>query len=229
MSQPFDAAADLKDAPATGGRVRPRDAATVIVLRRDGPSPRVLMGRRAAGHAFMPSKWVFPGGAVDRTDARAPAASELPPGTLAMLMREVPRSRARALGVAAVRELFEETGLRLAPAAGALRPDLSALAYVARAITPPGRPRRYDTRFFLAAAERLATLAPAEHGGELDEIGWFALDDARALDLPAITRFVLDEVEARLNDPERPAVFVRVVRGRHRIDALERFPGAAGE
>ncbi len=190
------------------------------------------MGRRAKGHVFMASKWVFPGGRVERTDAGASAATELTPADAARLTREVTPRRARALALAAVRETFEETGLLLAEpapvasvagpwrefrAAGAL-PDLAALSYVARAITPPGRTRRFDARFFMASAGALLHPEPTAGSGELDEIAWLPLADARNLDLPAITRFVLGEVAERLAHPDRPLPFVRMVRGRHVVE-----------
>ena len=190
------------------------------------------MGRRAPGHVFMASKWVFPGGRIDRSDFTAAAANALPAADMARLTREVPVRRAHALAMAAVRETFEETGLLLAvpaPAAsvagpwrefravGAL-PDLAALSYVARAITPPGRTRRFDARFFMAGAHALLHPEPTAGSGELDEIAWLPLADTRALDLPAITRFVLGEVAERLTRPDRPLPFVRMVRGRHLIE-----------
>src|SRR5271163_1355674 len=88
--------------PRTGRAVRPRDAATLIVLRRDGPKPRVLMGRRHSTHAFMPDKWVFPGGRIDPSDFRAPFATDLRPAVAARLAKTAPPSRARALALAAV-------------------------------------------------------------------------------------------------------------------------------
>jgi 8-oxo-dGTP pyrophosphatase MutT (NUDIX family) len=234
MSGPFDARADLADAPHTGARLRPKDAATLILVRRDGPEPAVLMGRRAAGHVFMASKWVFPGGRTERADFRAPAATELTPETAAALERTAPPSRARALAMAAVRETWEEAGLLLArpipprPGAGPWRafldqdlaPDLAALDFVARAITPPGRARRFDARFFLADAARLVRLEPAGGDRELDEVAWIPLTQAGVLDLPAITRFVLGEVAARLHEPGRPVPFVRMVRGAHRVETV---------
>ena len=242
-TEPFDAAQDLADAPRVGGRQRPRDAATLILTRARPGGPEVLMGRRAPGHVFMASKWVFPGGRVERTDHAAASATELPPPDAARLAREVAPRRARALALAAVRETFEETGLLLAEpappasvagpwrefrAVGAL-PDLAALRYVARAITPPGRTRRFDARFFMADASALLHPEPTAGSGELDEIAWIPLADAGALDLPAITRFVIEEARARLDlvipegakqlsGTERPLPFVRMVRGRHRID-----------
>jgi 8-oxo-dGTP pyrophosphatase MutT (NUDIX family) len=240
---PFDAAQDLEDAPRTGGRQRTRDAATLILTRARPGGPEVLMGRRAPGHVFMAAKWVFPGGRVERADPGAASASELPPADAARLAREVAPRRARALALAAVRETFEETGLLLAEpappvsvagpwrefrAVGAL-PDLAALNYIARAITPPGRSRRFDARFFMADAAALLHPEPTAGSGELDEIAWIPLAEAGTLDLPAITRFVIDEVRARvalalpegakrLSGTERPLPFVRMVRGRHRVD-----------
>ena len=227
MTTPFDAAQDLADAPRVTQGQRPRDAATLILLDGD----RVLMGRRAPGHVFMPSKWVFPGGRLDRADFTAASTGEPDSGTAALLRVQMPPRRARALMLTAVRETFEETGLLLgapAPSAsvggpwrtyqqvGAL-PDLAALTYVARAITPPGRTRRFDARFFVADASSLLRPEPSEGCGELDEIAWLSLDEAERLDLPAITRFVLGEVRARRADPDLPPPFVRMVRGRHLV------------
>lgn len=232
MTQPFDAAQDLKDAPRIGGRQRPKDAATLILTRKGKAGSEVLMGRRAPGHVFMASKWVFPGGKVERSDAFAAFATDLSPADAGRLVREVTRSRGRALALAAVRETYEETGLLLAEpapvasvaggwrefrAVGAL-PDLAALSYVARAITPPGRTRRFDARFFMADASALLHPEPTAGSGELDEIAWLPLTEARALDLPAITRFVLGEVAERLAHPKRPLPFVRMVRGQHVVE-----------
>ena len=232
MSTPFDSDRDLADAPRVGGRQPPKDAATLILTRVRRGEAEVLMGRRAPGHVFMAAKWVFPGGRVDRTDFSAASANDLPAADAARLTREVPVRRARALALAAVRETFEETGLLLAApapaasvagawrefrAAGAL-PDLAALSYVARAITPPGRTRRFDARFFMADARTLLHPEPTAGSGELDEIAWLPLAEARTQDLPAITRFVLGEVAERLTHPDRPLPFVRMVRGRHVVE-----------
>jgi 8-oxo-dGTP pyrophosphatase MutT (NUDIX family) len=231
-SDPFDARQDLADAPRVAAPGRPKDAATLILTRPAASGPEVLMGRRAPGHVFMASKWVFPGGRVERSDASAAFATDLRPADAARLAREVLPRRARALALAAVRETYEETGLLLAEpappasvaggwrefrAAGAL-PDLAALSYVARAITPPGRVRRFDARFFMADVSALLHPEPTAGSGELDEIAWLPLTEARALDLPAITRFVLGEVAERLSVPDRPLPFVRMVRGRHVVE-----------
>lgn len=234
MSEPFDAQMDLRDAAHTGSRQRPKDAATLI-LTRDERKLEVLMGRRAAGHVFMASKWVFPGGRIDPSDFRAASTGVLNPDTARRLGMELPAHRARALALTAVRETFEETGLILgrnapvASVAGAWReyrqagalPDLSALTYIARAITPPGRSRRFDARFFTAPIEALRDPDLIVSSGELDEIAWLPIDEAIKLELPSITRFVLGEALERLEHPNRPLPFVRMVHGQHRIERVD--------
>lgn len=182
-----------------------RPAATVILTRRGGEGPRVLMGQRGAGAAFMPSKFVFPGGAVDPEDLTAHTALAHQPLPLAdrcqaRLASAAPVSPA-ALVAAALRELAEETGLTL-------RPDTPPLRFVFRAITPPGRPRRFDAFFFLADAAGLAgdpdDLSAAS--GELAHLGWLPLPEARALDLPFITEVVLAEVAALMAGGDQPGV-----------------------
>ena len=119
--------------------------------------------------------------------------------------------------MAAVRETLEEVGLTLGGPDG---PELDKLSFVARAITPPYRPRRFDARFFLADAEQvLADDRPAA-GEELLHIRWFSLEEAKALDLPSITRFVLKEVEARLAGEAIQPPFLRWSRGSHTMERL---------
>lgn len=194
---------------------KPRDAATLILVRG---GREVMMGQRAKGHVFMPDKWVFPGGRVDPGDAKLPAACELTPETEAYLRQGgVVRRPPRAFALAAARETREEAGLVLGGSEG---PDLSKFSFVARAITPPYRPRRFDARFFLAnAADVLADDRPAA-GDELLHTRWFSLEEAEALDLPSITRFVLREVSARLGGQAVDPPFLRWSRGAH---SMERF------
>ena len=206
-----------------GGRaVRPRDAATLIVVRQDGPEPRVLMGQRAAGHSFMPNKFVFPGGRVDPGDGRLRPPHDLHPAVMQRLTQGCSETRARALAMAAIRETFEETGLVLGePHTPTLKtrsphwreflkydvnPRLDTLHLVARAITPPYRTKRFDARFFMAEADLIqgdVHEAP-EGSGELLKIHWVSLADALELELPNITRIVLAEVERRLLEGHRP-------------------------
>lgn len=194
---------------------KPRDAATLILVRG---GREVMMGQRAKGHVFMPDKWVFPGGRVDPGDAKLAAAAELTPDTEALLrLGGAVRRPPRAFALAAVRETREEAGLKLGGPEG---PDLSKLAFVCRAITPPHRPRRFDARFFLADAEAVLADDRPEPGEELLHTRWLPLEEAEALDLPSITRFVLKEARARLAGQSLDPPFLRWNRGAHTMDRL---------
>jgi 8-oxo-dGTP pyrophosphatase MutT (NUDIX family) len=179
-----------------------RPAATVILWRASAAGPEILMGMRGAGAAFMPSKYVFPGGGVDAEDHAGGDAGRLSPAcqTRLALNCTADAPSPGTLATAALRELAEETGIRLAPAA--------ALVFVFRAITPPGRSRRFDARFFLATAQGatgdMATFAGAS--GELSHLHWIGLPEARSLDLPFITEVVLAEVTALMAGIPQPGV-----------------------
>lgn len=201
-----------------------RDAATIIMVRDAETRPRVLMGQRGHGAVFMPSKFVFPGGAVDAVDATIPVANPADADSLRRLANQS-STAPEALLNAATRELWEETGLLLgaedsragqieAPkgwrgylATGHL-PDGDALNFVFRAITPPGRPRRFDARFFMAEADRLTSdpddFTRAED--ELSHLQWVALDEVRKFDMPFITEVVLAEIGAILTGTDQPGV-----------------------
>ena len=203
--------------------LRPRDAATLVIIDRSLAAPRVLMGRRSSRHAFMPGNYVFPGGRVDRWDVSMPVADDLAPVSLEKLLVDMkgkpsPR-RARALALAAVRETWEESGIMLGAecaAASAARlpkgwrsfgerrilPRLSDLRFVGRAITPPRRPRRYDTRFFAVFTDSIAYREPGETRltAELEDVGWLTFTEARETNLPGVTLRMIDHLERRLQD-----------------------------
>jgi 8-oxo-dGTP pyrophosphatase MutT (NUDIX family) len=203
--------------------VRPKDAATLILVDRTAGKPKVLLGRRHQNHKFMPGKFVFPGGRMEPIDRKMAVKAQLDPHVEDWLMRGVQRPnprRARALVLAAIRETFEETGLLLgvpktslpaepARAASALwtalaqagiQPDLGNIHFVVRAITPPGRSRRFDTRFFTADAATVTHRLDGIVGpdSELVELVWIPIDEAKRLDMPAITGVALDELERRV-------------------------------
>ena len=191
--------------------IRPKDAATLIIVR-DGKE--VLMGVRNAKHAFMPNKFVFPGGRVDRADGRVAHPIDLQPEVAEKLERGCAPFRARALAMAAVRETFEEAGLILgveqqdqirSKSPGwkpffetGFVPALDQMEYIARAITPPGRPRRFDARFFMVNADRLH--GSLDGNGELESLTWVPIDEAPDLDLPNVTEFMIGIVKQRLKD-----------------------------
>jgi len=227
-----------------GTRLPPiKDAATLVLVRRERGVPHVLMGQRAQGTRFMPNKFVFPGGRVDPGDHRIAPLADLNPDTCAKVMadprgaRSVSETKAKAIALAALRETFEETGLVLGEKTAALpktrspgwqryfetgvAPRLDGLVLVARAITPPYRPKRYDARFFMADADLIAADAHDmfDGSGELLELHWVPLDEATKLDLPNITRAVLGRIAERTADgkPFRPTIeapFFHFVRGK---------------
>jgi len=225
MSEALADATKPQGPPRAAGQraVRPKNAATMILIRRDGPEPRVLLGRRNSRHNFMPGMWVFPGGRLDRADHRVAAASDLRPDVQAVFDAHLRPGLGRALALAAVRETWEEAGLLMArpapprPAAGPWReflgqgaqPDIAALDIVARAITPPTIAKRFDTWFLMAEADRLMSLERQADCGELDQIVWTGFDEALDLKLPNVTRFVLGEARARLSDRDRPRLFLK--------------------
>lgn len=211
---------------------RPKDAATLIVVDRAGPDPKVLMGKRHAGHKFMPGKFVFPGGRLDPADRRMSVAGALPSPIeeklLARMQRPSP-GKARALALAAIRETFEETGLLIgtremgapeaAPpgpwaefAARGVFPVLEEIRFIARAITPPKRPKRFDARFFTIDSSHIVDKVEGIIGpdAELTELVWVSLEEAINLDLPTITRVVLSELKALIDAgfaPRTPVPF----------------------
>lgn len=199
-----------------------RNAATIIVLRDRATTPRILMGQRGAKAAFMPNKFVFPGGAVDAGDAHVTLGTPLPDLCKTRLKEDSAADLSNAIAVAAIRELFEETGQILGHkdtwqgdvppdwadfAASGHTPSAAGLQFVFRALTPPGRPRRFDARFFLVDANQLATDLDdfSAASDELSHLQWVALDQARSFDMPFITEVVMAEIAARVADPSPPA------------------------
>jgi 8-oxo-dGTP pyrophosphatase MutT (NUDIX family) len=218
--------ADTTEAPsakpaaveARARALRPRDAATLILVDRTAAQPRILLGRRRPDMKFMPGKYVFPGGRVDKSDRLMKSADELAEHDRLKLLFDMKGgaslSKARALALAALRETYEEAGIiigaphggRKIPSSDAswrrffeqgFMPTLSPLTFFARAITPPGRPRRFDTRFFCADASAISFRGtPLED--ELSDLVWMGLEEARSLDLPPITRVILEDLGDRM-------------------------------
>ena len=234
---------ESNDAALGAGPKRPRDAATLILLDRKGGEVCVLMGRRSARHVFMPGKFVFPGGRTDPADSRIPIATGLHPHEEQKLCACAGRTgtvRARAIALSAIRETYEEAGLLIGRkgafsttkpdwqgfAEHGVQPSLEAVRFIARAITPPGRVRRFDTRFLGVWRDEVAVELP--QGGptnELEELVWLPLKEAHQADIPSITRMILGELEKRLATdsllrPGGEVPFYRMVRNRFVRDLL---------
>ncbi len=229
----------LEERDPKAPKLRPADAATLIVIDRRVRNPKVLMGKRHEGHRFMPGKFVFPGGRIEAPDRSMPVMGTLHPRAEQTLMARVSRpsvQRSRALALAAIRETFEETGILLgtkeygppettppgtweAFKQHGVFPDLEGLQVVGRAITPPGRVKRFDTRFF--AIDRTAIAGEVEGivgpDSELVEVAWVTFAQARTFDLHHITDTILSDLEARISNGfahELPVPFYHRKNGR---------------
>lgn len=220
-------------------RMRPREAATLVLYRRRKNQTCVLMGQRHAALKFFPDAYVFPGGRVDRPDGYVTPATDIAPKVLRTLTVSLSAHRARAVALAAIRETFEETGLLIGDgkptryngtsdswraffAAGGA-PRLDGLDYICRAITPPIRPRRFDARFFLMDGEGLDGAIAGS--GELRNVDWIPVADALELNLPGITKVILQRLDTLAVEPrhirqQRPVPFHKMVQGQ-RLQFLE--------
>ena len=192
--------------------VKPRDAATIVLIRPAAPNFQVLLLERPQTSRFAAGAFVFPGGALDRDDTDSAWAGRLPPVS------------EQAACAAALRELFEETGVL--PAAGVGPKDQSVeqardelldgrrlfstlaqkmewdfskarIAYFARWITPRSLSMRFDTRFFLLI---VATNTVVSLTGEHDSALWItpehAMEEFGAGELPLLfpTRKTLERL-----------------------------------
>ncbi len=201
-----------------------RNAATVVIRRMVNGKPFILMGQRGKNASFMPNKFVFPGGAIDEQDKEAELAFELEEKAINSLTFLARNIEPRAIIAGAIREVWEETGLRILgrkKIPGLFNSELSewksfssdgflpnpiGLDFFFRAITPPGRPRRFDARFFICNSDEICGNLDdfSEASTELSNLQWIALDAVSKLELPFITEIVLAEVAAREERGKNP-------------------------
>jgi 8-oxo-dGTP pyrophosphatase MutT (NUDIX family) len=207
--------------------VRPRHAASLVLVRRSAAGTEVLMGRRPA-KAVFPEAYVFPGGRVDPSDSGVAPSGPLAPSVLEELRTHggCTPELARALATAAIRETFEETGLLLAAPgdpgiphgswaafkAQGIAPAHDRLRFLGRAITPTSAPVRFHARFFVADGDTVRGTVVGN--GELSNLRWYRLDDARQLPSIDVTQFVLAEIAANERGEVRTAPFFRYRRNR---------------
>ena len=225
----------------------PSPAASLILIRdAQSETPKVLMGKRRATARFMPDARVFPGGAVDPEDAAAIAlladGDALPPACAARLAKD-PRGETTGAtyALAAIRETFEETGLRIGSASDGLaapegageswrafveagmRPSLSGVTLVLRAITPPQMKIRFDARIFVVDADVHGVDLDDFSGasGELEDLRWVTYAEAAPSPMPFPTALALAEVIAGAHlQPERAVPFVDQATSRSVITGL---------
>jgi len=155
----------------------------------------MLMGMRGAKHRFMPNRLVFPGGRVDPADLTAPFATPLATATERALRKNTNAKLAFGIAAAAARELLEETGLSLG-----VPPRLDGLHYLARAVTPPGLPIRFNARFLVVEERHVSGELGGD--GELEGLRFYSMREALALELALPTRRVLERLKLWLAMPE---------------------------
>ncbi len=207
---------------------RPKKAATIMLWRGPKGNPSILMGKRASRHDFMPSVYVFPGGRVDRADSYAGSTGQMSARTAAVLAAAYSPRRARAVVLAAVRETYEETALMLgAPSARTYNspsrnpknasyqaffdagqaPDISGIEVVGRAVTPPRRHKRFDTWFFAKDMNGADDISVSD-SRELLDVGWFTLEQIKALKTHVATETMLTVLARFLvQDNPPPKIF----------------------
>lgn len=229
---------------ASSASVRPRDAATLILIDWRSGEPFVLMGRRHVRHAFMPGRLVFPGGRTDPSDSRIAVASDLHPAEAARIAGRARNGRARAIraraiALSALRETYEEAGLLVGRKTSfatrspqwrgftdhGVQPALDGLRYIARAVTPPGNVRRFDTHFLAARRDEVAIELASPPTEELEDIAWLPISKAMRLNVAAITHRVLEELGKRLSQdptlsPGQPVPFYFMRGGRFHREIL---------
>ena len=214
-------------APQAPSAVRPRDAASLLIYRREGKQLEVLMGKRRPGARFLPDVYVFPGGALDKADTHkvleattksAPqrvtgAGSALAAHWVQAMAARHPLHAAALLG-AALRESHEESGWRWADAA---LPSLNktGFCYLGRAITPAQSPRRFHARFFAVPQERMQQDPHAD--GELLDLRWVDIRNPEQLPIIDVTEFMLAELRRELTGQRADLPLLCYVNDRVRI------------
>ena len=191
---------------------RPRNAASLVLLKRSGKDVQVLLGKRSNKTRFMPGAWVFPGGVVDKADYTISINTSLNKNIIKKLAVSNNIVTANALAIASIRETVEETGLILGKKSKnvstvnfeednngiaimsklGLEPDLTKLFYLGRAITPTFSPIRFHARFFIADAKHLT--GKIKTTNELVEIEWISLKSAKKLPMADVTEFMINEL-----------------------------------
>ncbi|MBA54183.1 MAG: hypothetical protein CMK89_06995 [Pseudomonadales bacterium] len=178
-------------------------AATIVLLKDSDQGPQILMQQRNPEAVFVGGAWVFPGGKLDPHDQDDGWLNfcDLEPESANRLLQL--EANAHAYWIAAIRELVEEAGILLAQGASGelaasaqhflqqspsgfidfctrhqLHLQTGQLKYLSRWITPPGNPKRYDTRFFLCPWPE--GQEPRQDDHEAINTGWFTPAEALA-------------------------------------------------
>ena len=190
---------------------KPKDASSVIIINKKKNDLYVLMGRRPAKSRFMPSIYVFPGGAVDKTDYKVNKIFKLSTDLKRTLLKSRSQAHTIAIMLAGIRETAEECGLFLTRKTKfldckdlacdnmwdlflkkSLLPSIQNLHYFGRAITPAYLKTRFHARFFISDFKDFSGEIKAN--GELENLEWIKLSKARLLPLADVTEFLINRL-----------------------------------
>ena len=192
---------------------KPKDASTLIIIRKNKKKTFVLMGQRPMQSRFMPGVYVFPGGVAEKEDLQAYKFFKLKPNKKVnkKAMKSYSNSHCQSLLLTAIRETAEETGLYLAESNRILSkpfinsesswnhfteksyiPSIHKLLFFGRAITPSKLKIRFHARFFLAFYEDFVGKMKANR--ELENLDWISLNEAKNKKIADVTEFMLDEI-----------------------------------
>ena len=168
--------------------VKPKHAASLVITRQKKKNLYVLMGQRPKNSKFAPNVWVFPGGKVEKSD-KLNKDIKLNKKILTDLKKlKANNLLSSALISAALRETYEETGLKL------INQNLEDLWVLARAITPANQKIRFDTKFFVLEENNFTN--KIKGNGELHNLGFIDIREAIKLPLFDITQFLLEDLES---------------------------------
>ena len=198
--------------------VKPRNSASLLLIRESRKGPEILMGQRAKKSRFLPDQYVFPGGALDQADqSHGLALTRIQQKR----MGHVSDPGAEALARAAVRELEEEAGLKpTTPAIG------SKLRYLGRAITPSVSPVRFHARFFWTEADHFKGRLGGD--GELINLGWFTLDQAESLPIIDVTEYMLRLLHKTLDAGKTQPPMLYCYRNERPVPKIDKKVAASG-
>ncbi|MAH88690.1 MAG: hypothetical protein CMJ06_01365 [Pelagibacterales bacterium] len=192
---------------------KPKDASTLIIIKNVKEKICVLMGQRSMKSKFMPGIFVFPGGVIEKDDSIAFKFFKLKANKAInqKALKSYSNIHSQSLLLAAIRETAEETGLYLAKKKNNLNksfinsdstwydfteksyiPSTNKLFFFGRAITPSKLKIRFHARFFLAFYDDF--IGKIKTNGELDNIGWLSLKQAKNKKIADVTEFMLDEI-----------------------------------
>ena len=168
---------------------------------------------------FMPSIYVFPGGAVDKEDYKVNNLFNLSVKIKKSKIKTRSDTHTKAIMFAAIRETAEECNLYLAKKNNykkkkliynntwnkflekSLLPSFDKLIYFARAITPTFLKIRFHARFFIANYNSF--IGKIKSNGELEDLGWYEINKAKFLPIADVTEFLLNRL-IYLNENKQP-------------------------